>query len=104
MSSRLQKNKDFLTILLKTDDLQGRALLDTLNANQVYVLSEIAYNLLLMKHSKQTLGKLKKYNHILKKLSDKKITVNTKKLLASKYRKQLLAVLHMFKNQLLRML
>ena len=104
MSNLLQKHKDFLTLLLTTDNLQARALLDTLTTNQVYVLSEIAYNILLMKHSKAILEKLKKHNHILKKLSNKKLTAYTKKKLLSKYRKQTLILLHLFKKQLLQLL
>lgn len=104
MSSQLGKHKDFLILLLTTDIIQARALLDTATKKQISVLSEIALNLLLIKHSKKIQDQMKKHNHILKKLSDKKNSVTKKRNIVSKYRKQLIKLLHLFKNQLLQML
>lgn len=78
MSTQIQKHKEFLMLLLRTNNLQARALLDTSTNEQINVFSEIAFNLRLIKHSKKISQQLKNHNHLLRKLSDKKLSVSNK--------------------------
>ena len=104
MSTQLQKHKEYLTLLLSTNNLQARAILDTSTNEQINILSEIALNLRLIKHSKKIIEKLKNHNHLLKKLSDKKLSISNKRIIVRKYRKQIIKLLQLFKNQLLQLI
>ena len=46
MSQNLKRNKDFLTLLLKTDKGQAKALLETITQKQLEAVIEIVYNLM----------------------------------------------------------
>ena len=86
MSSRLQKSKHFVLLLLKASKPQARALLETADPNQVLALSEIALNLF---QNPAFLAKLKKQNKrrqsILKNFGDKHIKEKAKYQLLCKH-------------------
>ena len=44
MSQNLKRNKDFLTLLLKTDKGQAKSLLKTITQKQLEAVIEIVYN------------------------------------------------------------
>jgi len=101
MSKEVVKHKHFLELLLNTHDYQARALLDTVSNDQVDVISEIAFNLNDIKHSDSVQQGMRFQKHLLKKLANRNVSNNKKKIIIRHNRKQLLKVLKLFRRDLL---
>ena len=90
MSENLQRNKDFVKLLITTTQTQVKALLSTVTPAQVQCLVEIAYNLLT----------LKKFRHKQKKLleiiSKSSVSKTRKQSVIVKYNRILLNILKEF--------
>lgn len=101
MSKTLNDNKYFLQLLLNTNKRQAHALIYTLTDKQIQSLSEIAFNLLRIQHTKNRTQQVKKYQSLLKKIASKKISNNKKKAILEKRRNSVIKALHLFKKELL---
>ena len=101
MSPNLNKNKEFIKLLLTTDPRQARALLSTITSKQVEAIVEIAYNLLRIANSKSDRTVLNKRRSLLKKLINKKISVGKTKKLIVLHKLAILKTLWHFKRVLL---
>lgn len=69
MSKNLIKNTNFLKLLLTTSKQQGIQLLKTVTDSQILLLSEIAHNLITLKHIKNIGKIISKRRRLLSKLS-----------------------------------
>jgi len=104
MSKSVLKEKFFLILLLSTEKEQARALLDTVTNNQVSVISEIIYNCQQLTLPKKAALLFKRRKLYLSKISNKSISVNTRKQLIRSHYRQLLDTLLSIKNKLLELL
>ena len=104
MSKRLSKHKSFLKLLLTTDKSQARALMETINKEQVEVLVEIFINLLKLDVPTNTKSLLKKRKRLISKLVNKRINVSTKLSAIRRHFRQVHNTLLSVKNKLLQLL
>lgn len=84
MSKRLQKHKSFISLLLETHRDQRKALLLTLDKEQVLVLAEIILNLNQLPLNKTKKSLLLKFKHIIKHITDPKLPWTKKRAVIEK--------------------
>ena len=101
MSRILANNRDFVTLLLKAEPKQAKALLDTINRHQTEVLVEILYNIANIAAKKTDRDIVCKRRAIFRKLLSKRISIGRKMKLISKHKQQILKTLSHFKWVLL---
>ena len=101
MSQNFKRNKDFLTLLLKTDKGQAKALLETITQKQLEAVIEIVYNLMRISSVKKDKTVIQKRKTLLRELVNKKVKLAKKKQLVGQHRLQLLKTLLHFKSLLL---
>lgn len=104
MSDILLENSIFIKLLLDTSKEQVRVLLQSITNRQILAISEICYNLLTITLDKTTKLLIKKRQKILKKLSNKKISLMNKRKLIRKHYIQLSHTLLHVKDKLLTVL
>ena len=90
-----------LRSILLGDKKQALAILKTLNEKQVYLISEIFHNLLLIPQSQIVEKILKRNKKLIIRISNPKISAVKRLRLINKNSKLLLKVLHEVKKQLL---
>ena len=100
MSKHLQQNKAFLSLILNSSKQQATALIDTISPEQLYLLEEIAHNLLKLPLNKETSVLVNKNKGFLKKLAGKATSQSNKIVILRKNFKQLLATLWSVRTQL----
>ena len=98
MSDRLLSNKDFISLLLRTHKQQGKALLYTLDRDQVSVICEILYNLSTLPLSKKEKNFVLKRKSLLNKVTDKKFGWTKKRNSLEKHYNQILQLLRVGKH------
>lgn len=76
--NRLQKNSQYLKLLLKASPKQRRALLRTANKEQIFCLCEICLNIL-AGNVPVNIKKLKKFKNVLRKLAKSSTKYSVKK-------------------------
>ena len=101
MSQNLKRNKDFLTLLLKTEKGQAKALLETITQKQLEAVIEILYNLMRISSVKKDKTVIQKRKTLLRELVNKKVKLGKKKQLVGRHRIQLMKTLLHFKSLLL---
>ena len=100
MSKHLQQNKAFLSLILNSSKQQATALIDTISPEQLYLLEEIAHNLLKLPLNKETAVLVNKNKGLLKKLASKTTSQSNKIVVLRKNFRQLLTTLWSVKQQL----
>ena len=100
MSKHLEKNKNFLRLVLNTSKDQATALLHTITPGQVLLLSKIALNLSHLPLSKKAERLLEKNKKLFSNLQDKNISTSQKRDLIRKHYKHLLLTLWAVRQQL----
>ena len=104
MSQRLHQNQPFLELLLSTHDIQKRALLDTLSPQQVNLISELIYNILytvpIQNQERKTLQRRKYFKEIAKI----KRSIQHRKKLIKKHKKELFKVLARYRANIVSLL
>ena len=96
----VDKHLNFLSLLFNTDKQQALALLYTITNKQVSAISEIVSKILRIEHNKAKVKQIKIYQLLMKKLADKKFSVNKKNKIIETHRRKLLKLLSIFKIQL----
>jgi hypothetical protein len=108
MSIRLQKNKNFLCLLLdpNTGENQIKALFKSVNDNQILALVEIGHNLLngSLSISPQGKKKIEENRKLFDKLCSKSNSLDSKARLLSKYWEQVFLCLYNCRKVLLTVL
>ena len=89
MSSRLDANHHFISLLLETTTVQARALLYTLSEDQVLVLREIAHNLNTLPLPVKVKKEVLKSEKLLTKLGTSKGSWKSKRILIENNYKKL---------------
>lgn len=82
MSQRLKKNKTYLRLLLEAHKAQQKALLRTINVEQLKTIGEIALNILggVVPLTPSQKKALTRYRNIVRLLADKKTSQRKKKI------------------------
>lgn len=103
MSDKVRENLSFFRLLLDTNQLQRKALLDTLSESQTNLISEIIFNLLyvLPIHAKERKALQRKV--FLKDIAKIKRSYKYRKTRIRKNRLQVLKLLDMYKEGLSQM-
>ena len=104
MSRNINKNKNFLGLILSTNTIQAKGLLNTISSDQLRLIEEIAYNLLNLPLSEKEKNIVKNQKSFIRKLSNKKIKVSEKKKIIRRYKTKLLNILLILKLKLLSLL
>ena len=101
MVNLLDDHSDFLSLLLKTEKNQRKALLSTLSQPQVDLLSEVFYNLInnfpIPQSDKKSLSKKK----FVKVIADLKKSYKLRNSTVKKHKKQVEQILIKYRNNLL---
>ena len=100
MSPLVKENSDFIGLLLSTTSLQAQALLDTVTAKQVQVISQIARNLLETPLGDEAKKEVANNRKLIGKLGDVHIGVTKKARFIGIHRKRIIAVLRAAKTLL----
>ena len=103
MSQSLQKQKHFIELLLSTDKIQAKSLIETINREQLHVIIEIITNLLKLNVPKQTKILLKRRARLMSKLTNKRLSISTKHSLVRKHFRQIYDTLLSVKGKLLQL-
>ena len=98
------KVKHFLQLLLNTTPLQAISLILTATDDQIIAISEIAYNLIQLPLKGKEKDLIKKRQKILKKISNKNLTLKKKQELIQRHRKIIINILLFFKQKLIELL
>ena len=104
MSKRLIKHKSFLELLLTTNKVQAKALMDTLTQEQLEALVEIFLNLMKLKVPTKTESLLRKRRRVLAKLIQKRLSITTKLRIIKQHFRQIYDTLLSVKGKLLQLL
>lgn len=104
MSKKLASEKHFISLLLNTDKVQAKALLNSITFRQIQVLIEIFANLQRLKVPAKTGALLRKRKRVINKLLDKNLTLRNKLLTVQQHTKQIYDTLLSVKTQLLTLL
>ena len=101
MSQNLKKAKNFLLLLLLTENVQARALLETVTLKQAEALVEIINNLMNIAATKSDKAVILKRKPFLRKLINRRLKLSAKRKLIGRHRVKLLKTLLHFKHPLL---
>ena len=101
MSQNLKKAKKILLLLLLTENVQARALLETVTLKQAEALVEIIYNLMNIAATKSDKAVILKRKPFLRKLINRRLKLSAKRKLIGRHRVKLLKTLLHFKHPLL---
>ena len=104
MSKRLLSERNFIELLLTTDKLQAKALMEIITTSQAEALIEIFTNLLRLKVSEETALLLRRRRRLVKILVDKKNKLSVKLKAIRQHIRQVYGTLLSVKHQLLRLL
>lgn len=101
MKHSISKFAYVLQTILSGDKKQALAILVTLNANQIQLISEIIYNLLQIPQSVTVSRLLKRNKKIINRIGNPKLNPLKRLRLTRKHNKLILKVLYSVKKQLL---
>ena len=104
MSELLDKHRSFLSLLLAGDKKQANSLIQTIIPSQVKVITEIFHNLLTLPLEESEEKEVHKRRNLIKLLANSNKSLSLRKKAIKKHRRQVLAILHHFRNQLTNLL
>ena len=104
MSDTLTRNRDFIKLMLNTEDKQAYALLSSITDNQLKAIIEICFNLLRIKHNVKDNRIIKNRKNLLSKISNSRTSLSRKRQPVVKNKRTLLKTLKNFRLKLLSLL
>ena len=104
MSTRVDRNRTFLQLLLTTHLSQQKALLDTASPQQIDLISELLYNILYVVPLSEKERKSLQRKRFLKDVSKIKRSANFRRKKVRARKAELLKLLHQYSKNILSLL
>lgn len=93
-----EQERAFLHFLLEANTRQAKVLLRIATPSQLQALGEVCYNARFGELEPEVVNTLKPYRHLVRQLSDKKLTTVQRRKLISRRVKAVLTILHLVKH------
>lgn len=100
MSELLRDHSNFLSLILNTDPIQQKSLLDSITPSQALLIGEIFLNLLNIEHEDKDFSFLKNKIRVLESLSKRNLSARYRRSLVRKHKVLILKILLHFKDNL----
>ena len=100
MSTTLTNHRALLQLLLRTNDLQKKGLLSTIDDSQIKLITEVFYNLLHLELTEEEKKFLKKYKAVVSKLGNVRFSTRNKRTYIKQKRNSIIKILMHFADKL----
>ena len=95
-----EQESAFLNFLLQTNKSQIKALLSHATLSQIQALIEVAYNARFSSLDQDLVNNLKPYKHLIRKLTDDKLSTTQRRRLVSRRAQSIFNIVHLMKDRL----